>query len=157
MLSKKILNFLEKSRAKYKVLNHRTVYTAFDKSQTLKVSPKIVGKTLILKAQKELIFVLISADKNLDLDKIKKKLKTKDVKLATEKEIIKKIKGVKVGAIPPFGNLWKIKTLIDNSFKKQKKMIINGGDWTVSIEISPKELQKIVPDLIWGNFSKKKK
>ncbi len=154
-IPKKILNFLDKAKVKYKILEHKKVFTAFDKSQTLKVLPKIVGKTVILNSGKELIFVLIPADKNLDLKKVKKKI-GKEVKLARERKIQEKIKGVKLGAIPPFGNLWKAKTLVDSSFKKEKKIILNSGDWNFSIEISPKEFQKIVPDLVFGSFSKKK-
>lgn len=153
---KKIINFLEKAKVKYQILKHKTVYTAFDKSQTLKVSEKIVGKTLVLKSKKDLFLILIPTDKNLDLKKIKKTIGEDGVDFASEKLIKNKLKGVKVGAIPPFGNLWKIKTFVDKSFRKEKKIILNSGDWNFSIEISPKDLQKLVPDLIWGSFSKKK-
>jgi len=153
-LPQKIKKFLEKQKIKYEILEHRTVYTAFDKSQTLKVSPKIVVKTLILRKDKDLIFVLIPADRKLDLKKIRKL--GKKVKLVTERTIKNKIKGVKVGAIPPFGILWKAKTFADKILKKQKKIIVNGGNWQTSIKLSPKSLEKILPDLVWGNFSKRK-
>lgn len=156
-VSKKIINFLEKSKVKYKILQHKTVFTAFDKVQTLKVPGKIVGKTLILKGGKELFFCTIPANKNLNLKKIKKLIDREKIELASEKLIKNKITGVKVGAIPPFGNLWKAKTLIDKSFKKEKEIIINGGDWKFSIKISPKDLPKLVSDLKWGSFSERKK
>jgi len=73
-IPKKILNFLKKAKVKYEIIEHKTVFTAFDKSQTLKVPEKTVGKTLILKANNSLFFVLIPANKNLDLKKIKRKL-----------------------------------------------------------------------------------
>jgi len=151
---KKIINFLEKSKVKYQILKHRKVYTAFDKSQTLKVPQKIVGKTLILRDGKKLIFVLISADKKLDLRKIKKL--GKKVELAREKLIKNKIKGVKVGAVPPFGILWKAQTIVDPAFKRQKEIILNSGDWQHSIKISPKNLEKLVPDLVWQKISQKR-
>lgn len=152
---KKIINFLEKSKVKYKILEHKTVYTAFDKSQTLKVSPKIVGKTLVLKIGKYLAIALISASKNLDLKKFEK-LVDKEVDFASEKLIKNKIKGVKVGAVPPFGNLWGLQTFVDKSLFREKKIILNSGDWNYSIEISTKDLKKLVPDLILGSFSKKR-
>jgi Ala-tRNA(Pro) deacylase len=153
---KKIINFLEKAKVKYKIIKHKTVFTAFDKSQTLKVPEKIVGKTLILKANNSLVFVLIPASKSLDLKKIKKKIEKEKVELASERMIKKRIKGVKLGAIPPFGNLWKCQTFIDNSIKREKEIILNGGDWNFSIKISTKDLKKLIPDLVFGNFSKKK-
>jgi Ala-tRNA(Pro) deacylase len=151
----KIINFLKKSKIKYNILEHKKVFTAYDKSQTLKVPEKIVGKTLFAKFNNSLAIVLIGADKNLDFKKLKKIL-GKEVKLASERLIKNKIKGVKLGAIPPFGNLWGIKTFADRSLKKEKKIILNSGDWNFSIEVSPKDLEKLVGDLVWGNFSKKK-
>jgi len=153
---KKVINFLEKSKVKYEIIKHKTVFTAFDKSQTLKVPEKIVGKTLILKANNSLAFVLIPANKNLDIKKIKKKIKKEKVELASERLIKSKIKGVKLGAIPPFGNLWKYPTFVDNSIKKEKEIILNGGDWNFSIKIFTKDLKKLIPDLVFGSFSKKK-
>jgi Ala-tRNA(Pro) deacylase len=155
-IPKKILNFLEKAKIKYEIIKHKTVFTAFDKSQTLKVPEKIVGKTLILKANNSLVFVLIPANRNLDLKKIKKKIGKVKIELASERLIKKKIKGVKVGAIPPFGNLWKCQTLFDNSIKKEKEIILNGGDWNFSIKVLTKDLKKLVPDVVFGSFSKKK-
>lgn len=155
-IPQKIINFLDKSKVKYKILEHKTVFTAFDKSQTLKVSPKIIGKTLVLKIDKELFLILIGANKFLDLKKLKKKIHGEKIDFASEKLIKNKIKGVKVGAIPPFGNLWKMQTLVDNSLKREKKIILNSGDWNFSIEISPKALEKLVPDLVWVNISKRK-
>jgi hypothetical protein len=44
MVPKKILNFLKKSKVKYEIIKHKTVFTAFDKSQTLKVPEKTVER-----------------------------------------------------------------------------------------------------------------
>lgn len=153
---KKIINFLNKNKINYQLVEHKTVYTAFDKAQTLKVEPKIIGKTLILRGDKEIVVALISANKNLDLKKFKKLGKFKKVDFVSEKEIKRKFKGVKVGAVPPFGNLWKFKTFIDQPILKEKEVILNGGGYNFSIKIKSKDLKKLIPDLIIGSFSKAK-
>jgi len=167
-IPKKVINFLEKGKVKYEAIGHRTVYTAFDKAKTLKRGPlaggwrvgrspeKMVGKTLILKTDGKLAMVLIPANKNLDKEKIKKLLKAKKVELVSERLIKNKFKGVKVGAIPPFGNLWGLRTFIDNSLMREKEIILNGGDYSFSIKLKSKEIKKLVPDSIFGNFGKKK-
>ena len=168
-IPKKVINFLEKGKVKYEAIGHRTVYTAFDKAKTLKRGPlaggwrvgrspeKMVGKTLILKTDGKLAMVLIPANKNLDKEKIKKLLKAKKVELVSERLIKNKFKGVKVGAIPPFGNLWGLRTFIDNFLMREKEIILNSGDYNFSIKISSNQLKKILPDAIFGNFSEKKK
>ena len=153
-IPKKINNFLEKSNIKYESIKHRIVYTAYDKAQTLRVPQKIIGKTLIVRFDKNVAFLLISANKNLDKNKFKKITKTKKVDFVSERIIKNKLKGVKVGAIPPFGNLWQLPTFIDAQLLTQSKIIVNGGDYNWSIKISPANLKKLIPDLIIGSFSK---
>jgi len=153
-IPKKIINFLEKNKIKYEPIKHRTVYTAFDKAATLKVPQKIVGKTLVVKLDKNPAIVLIPANKNLDKEKLKKVAKAKKVDFLKEAWMKKNLKGVKVGAIPPFGNLWGLATFIDRSLINQSKIIVNGGDYNWSIKITPATLKKLIPDLLIGSFSK---
>jgi len=119
---------------------------------------------LVLKIDKRISVVLIPANKNLDKNKFKKVAKAlptgrqvKNLDFVSEKVIKNKFKGVKIGAIPPFGNLWGLLTFIDGSLTNQPKIIINGGDYNFSIKITPASFKKIVPDLVVGNFSKPKK
>ena len=177
-LAKKLIKFL--SKIKYEPISHRTVYTAFDKSQTLRVPEKIVGKTLVIKMDGDFVLVLISAHQILDIKKFLKTanswLKQKITKnshgririaearrakaryshanFATEAWMKKNLKGARVGAIPPLGNLWGLPTFIEKSLLNQPKIIINGGDYNSSIKIGPASLKKIIPDLVIGSFGK---
>ena len=118
-IPKKIINFLDKSGIKYEVIDHRKVYTAIDKARTLKIKEKVIGKTVILKVNKLSIIVLISVDRILNLDKIKKALdsqlekKVKKISFASEKWIKENLKGMKEGMIPPLGSIWGLSVLID--------------------------------------------
>jgi len=69
----------------------------------------------------------------------------------------KNLKGVKVGAIPPFGNLWRLPTFVEKSLLQNPKIIVNGGDYNWSIKISPAVLKKIIPNLVVGSFSQSRK
>src|SRR4030042_6171012 len=149
-IAKKLEKFLEKNKIKAESIEHRIVYTAFDKATTLRVPQEIVGKTLALKMDKGYALVLIPANKNLDKGKFKKVSRAKKIDFVKENWVKKNLKGVKIGAVPPFGNLWKLPTFIDRSLMNQSKIVVNGGDWKWSIKISPSVLRKKIPDLIIG-------
>ena len=68
-----------------------------------------------------------------------------------------KFKGIKVGAVPPFGSLFKLPTFVDRGLINQSKIIVNSGNYNWSIKINPTSFKKIVPDLVIGNFGKTKK
>lgn len=165
-IPQKVIKFLDSAKIKYEPIEHRTVFTAYDKAQTLKVPEKIIGKTLVVKFNKSYALVLIPANKNLDKVKLKKvindwrkKINEKPIKtidFVTEAWMKKNLKGVKIGAIPPFGSLWKFPTFIDKSLINQPKIVVNGGDWNWSIKINLTNFKKMIPDLITGSFSKKR-
>ncbi len=161
-IPKKLIKFLDENKIKYEPIKHRTVYTAYDKAQTLKMPEKIIGKTLVVRFDKNVAFLLIPANKNLDKGKFKKVARPqsgypRNVDFVKEAWMKKNLKGVKVGAIPPFGNLWRLPTFMDKSLMNQTKIIVNGGEYNWSIKITPAVLKKIISDLIIGSFSKAKK
>jgi len=153
----KVLKFLEKSGVKYETIKHRTVYTAYDKAATLKVNLKIIGKTLLLSLDKNPAVILIPANKDLDKNKLKKATKAKKIDFLSERVIKNKLRGVKIGAVPPFGNFWKTGTFVDRSLLKAPKIYINSGDNRWSLKISGSSFKKLIPDLVCGSFSKPKK
>ena len=149
-VSKKFLKLLEQNKIKYKILNHKKVYTALDKSKTLKISPKKVVKTLVLKIDKKLFILNLRADQKVNFKKLEKF--GKKISLLSEKEIKKRLKGATLGSILPLGIFWKIQTLTDSSLKKEKEIIVNSGDCKSSISFSPKSLEKLDPKIFWGKF-----
>lgn len=156
-ISSKIKKFLDTKGVKYDIIEHKKVFTAFDKSQTLKLPEKIIVKTLVMKIDKNICLAAIPANRILDLKTFKKITKSKKVSFVSEKNIKQKLKGIKVGAIPSLGSLWNIKTCFDKNLLKEKKIIMSGGSYNFSIMLSPSQLKKIEPKLIIGNFTKAKK
>jgi len=156
-IPKKVINFFEKAKIKYKPIRHRTVYTAFDKSQTLKVPQKIIGKTLVMKLDNRPALVLLPANKNLDIQSLKKASKAKKIDFIKEVWMKKNLKGVKIGAIPPLGSLWRLSTFLDKSLTGPSEIIINSGDYNFSIKIKGDVLKKLIIGSIIGNFAKAKK
>lgn len=174
---KNLEKFLKGAKVKYEVVKHRTVYTALDKANTLKIKPKEVVKTVVLKLGvgklAQYVVASIPADKNFDKEKfkklyndwLKKTVKTegkvfkavKEIDFAAE-AIIKKniIKIKKGGTVVPFGILYKLPAFIDKSLLKVKKLVVNAGGFEDSIRIVGSQMEK-AEKMIKGNFSKAKK
>lgn len=178
MLSKTIKKFLDTNKAKYEVLEHKTVYTAFDKTATLRAKPAQVGKTVVVVFDGGIYALgLIPGNKNLDKKKLIAAMNKniegegaypyKKVDFASEQWMKNHIKGVDLGATPPFSALIKYNLkkncrtdlifFIDNALTKQPKIIVNGGRYETSIKISPAALVKLNEEAIKGSFSMAKK
>lgn len=161
----KIIKFLEKSGVKYEIVEHKTVYTAYDKAATLRVKPNVIGKTLVLKTDSEMAMVLIPGNKNLDKVKFQKILsawrKKQGLKLVKKIDFISetvmknKFKGIKLGAIPPFGKLFRLPMFVEKGLLKEKKIFLSSGIYEESFTVSPRIFVKL--EGIFGIFSKAKK
>lgn len=173
-IRKKIINFLEKTGIKYETIEHKTVYTASDKAATLRVKPETVAKTLVLKTDREMVTAVIPANRNLDKNKFKKTVNSfrkkkgdravTKIDFVSEKVMKNKFKGIKIGAIPPFGNLWNMVTFVEAHLMKKSKIIVNSGDYNYSLKIKPSDFKKLIPYnklsqslLIIDSFGKVKK
>ena len=165
---KSLLNFLNKNKIKFEIIKHRIVYTAYDKAATLKIKPPTVVKSVIIALdKKEHALALIPANKNLDKKKLLQSINAvrkksalnlvKKIDFADERWMKKNLKGIKVGATPPFGLLYKLPTFIDNALARQPKLIVNAGDYKNSLKISPASLFKSDMTITKGGFSQNKK
>lgn len=171
---KKLLNFLNDNKIKYKEVQHKKVYTAFDKANTEGRKPSEISKTVVVKIENDPAFVIIPANKNLDKQKLKKLINEKrkkenkkieekskkrklikNIDFATEQWMKKNLSG-SIGAAPPFGWLWDIPTYVDSSLMRQQLILINSGDYQISYELSPAIFGKFEQEMIKGSFSKAK-
>lgn len=140
-IPKKITNFLEKHSINYEILEHKTVYTAFDMAQTMKKKLSQIAKTLALKVDKKHILVVVPADRKVNFDKLKKLLKAKKIEIVKEIDMVKVFK-TKKGNLLPFGTFHKVPVFIDKTLLKTRIIIVSGGSYTESLKLKAMDLLK---------------
>jgi len=163
-ISAKITKYLDDNKYKYQVVEHKTVFTAWDKAQTEKVKPAEVSKSLVVKIDNDYALALVPSNKKLDKAKLlkvinaqrkKEKLKNyKKLDLAKEVWMKKSLPG-KVGATPPFSGLLKLPVYIDGLLAKNKKIYVGSGEYTFSFLVPVGQYLKIEKP-VKGSFSVKK-
>jgi Ala-tRNA(Pro) deacylase len=137
-IPKKVETYLKKANKKFDQISHKTVYTAYDLSQTLKTELKDIAKALLVKADKAYVIVVVPASARVDLKKLKAALGVKKVSIPDEKVMVKVFK-VKPGAITAFGKLHKVETIVDKSLLKTKDVILQAGSFTDSVRMKVKD------------------
>lgn len=109
-------------------------------------------KALIIRTkkngEKQFAMIVVSGDKKFDTKKAKEVLKAKDIRFATEDEVLEITDGVKPGGVPPFGNLFNLPVYADDSVFTHEKIIFNAGDKQISIGMHSKDYKEIVAPII---------
>ena len=137
-LPQRTKKYLDKKMARYELLTHKTVYTAYDAAQTLKKELREIAKSLLIATDKAYIIAVIPADMRLDLTKLKKALNAKKISIPTEKIIIKQLK-FKPGSLTAFGGLHQLETWVEKSLMKTKDVILAAGSFTDSVRMKAKD------------------
>ncbi|MBU1146038.1 YbaK/EbsC family protein [Patescibacteria group bacterium] len=153
-IPKKLLSYLDKSKIGYKIVRHKTVYTAYDAAQTLGVKLGEIAKTLLIKADKNYLLAVLPASHKLDFGKLKKLVKAKKIEIAKE-GMMKKMFKIKPGALSPFGQIYKVPVYVDKGILKAKKIIAGAGTFEESVAMTAKNFLKATGGIL-GIFGKKK-
>ena len=157
---KQIINYLDKRGAKYAIVTHKKVYTAYDAAQTLKRKLDEIAKNLLVKTNKGFVLVLLPASKRLDLNKLKKLMNAKGMgvkKVEIPKEgVMVRLFKVKPGALGAFGSVHELEVYMDKNLQKVKKAIFPTGSFTDSVEMAMKEFEKLEKPVV-GMFTEAKK
>jgi len=157
---KQIIKYLDKKGAKYAIVTHKKVYTAYDAAQTLKKKLDEIAKNLLVKTNKGFVLVLLPASKRVDLKKLKKLMNAKGmgikkVEIPKEGAMVRVFK-VKPGALGAFGSVHELEVYMDKNLQKVKKAIFPTGSFTDSVEMAIKEFEKLEKPIV-GMFSEAKK
>jgi Ala-tRNA(Pro) deacylase len=117
--------YLDKHNIKYVVISHSPAYTAQGIAALSHVPGRELAKTVVVKLDGELTMAILPACFQADLGLLKRATNAKTVELAQEGEFKKYFPECETGAMPPFGNLYGIKVIADESLTKDKEIAFN--------------------------------
>jgi Ala-tRNA(Pro) deacylase len=116
-------------------VEHLPVYTAHQLAELEHIPDKMVAKVVFFFLDDRMVMGVLPANRNLNLHRIKHYTQARYVRLATEREIAEQVKGVELGAVPPFGSLYGLPVLMDQAFMDTQQMFVPGGRLTQSLTL----------------------
>lgn len=153
MTAARIKEYLDSQKVKYTILKHSPVYTAQEVAASAHIPGRQLAKTVMIKLDGEMSMAILPAACQVNFDALKKTLKVKKVKLATEKEFKDLLPDCEIGATPPFGNLYDMKVIADKSLSTQEVIAFCAGSHTELIQLSYQDFKKLVkPKVVAFSF-----
>jgi len=121
--------------------------TAQEAASSLGCEIGAIVKSLLFKTENTFTLFLVSGDKKVSLNKVKKILKIKDLSMATADEV-KKTTGFTIGGVSPIGHSNKIDILMDNSLERFEILFAAAGHPNCVFKVSFENLEKITNCII---------
>ena len=112
-------------------------------AEALGVDPARLLKTLMAKAGKEIVCVLVSSDAEVSLKKLAAAVGSKDAAMLPAAEA-ERHTGYHVGGISPFGQKKRVRVFVAQSALAFASIMVNGGRRGLQIEIAPADLMRVL-------------
>jgi len=140
----KLTNYLDENGKKYVIITHSKAYTSQEVAASASIPGKRMAKTVIVKADGDMKMVVLPATHNVDFDTVREMLNADEVELASEDEFEDLFPECELGAMPPFGNLYDMDTLVAESLTENEEIAFDGGTHKESIKMSYRDYEELV-------------
>jgi len=141
---KKLREFLDSRNVKYVTVSHSPAFTAQEVAASAHISGKEMAKTVMVKLDGKMAMAVLPANHKVDFTLLKTAAKANTAELATEEEFKGIFPECDVGAMPPFGNLYDMDVLVEESLAENKDIAFNAGSHTEVIRLAYTDFERLV-------------
>jgi Ala-tRNA(Pro) deacylase len=140
----RVTEYLEKQGVGYQMREHRSTFTAQQMAAEEHVPGITVAKPVVVRADDKFYMCVLPACYKIDFDTLKEQMGARQVELADEKEMAKIFGDCALGAEPPFGNLYQLETIMDQSLEDDEEIVFQGGTHEQAIRIAMDDYKMLV-------------
>ncbi len=128
---------------RFELHHHPTAYTSQKLAQVEGVSGYDVAKPVIVKGDAGFAMCVLPAPKHINIERVAEALGDEHVRLATESEMADLFPDCELGAEPPFGSLFGLKTIMDPALRDDEYIVIQAGTHTDAIRLRREDWESI--------------
>jgi Ala-tRNA(Pro) deacylase len=145
---------LDSRHIPFERLRHRPTFTANRMAQALHVPGREVAKTVLLRAGQRHLLAVLPATCKVDLEQVSHDLGEERVEMGTEAEMDRLFPDCERGAIPPFGSLYQLQTLVDESLAADEQIVFEAQDHEQAIRMAFRDYEGLEHPLR-GHFARR--
>lgn len=127
MTAQKLKAMLDEGNVKYISINHSPAYTARETAASTFIPRREFAKTIIVDLDGEKVMAVLSASRHVNLDALATIGQGSEPRLATEDELKVLFPDCEIGAMPPFGSLYRLRVFVDRMVTDVDDLCFNAG------------------------------
>ncbi|MDX1618582.1 MAG: YbaK/EbsC family protein [Balneolaceae bacterium] len=140
----RLTDFLDEHDKKYVVVKHSQAYTAQEVAASAHIPGREMAKSVMVKIDGDLKMVVLPSTHTVDFEQVKEAFNADEVELATEEEFESLFPDCELGAMPPFGNLYEIETIVAESLTDDEEIAFNAGTHKELVKMSYDDFEELV-------------
>lgn len=139
----KLEPFLKDRGVAYEKTRHRATYTSQTMAQAEQVTGYMVAKPVIVKGDRGYAMCVVAAPDHVDLKQVARVLNDPHVRLAGEREMAGLFPDCELGAEPPVGAMFGMKTIMDTELQLDEFLVMQAGSHTEAVRIRRDDWEKL--------------
>jgi Ala-tRNA(Pro) deacylase len=141
---RKLKEYLDSQGVKYVTVSHSVAYTAQEIAARSHVRGKQLAKTVIVKLDGKMAMAVLPANYKVDFDLLKDASGANETELATEREFKDLFPDCELGAMPPFGNLYKMDVYVAKTLAQDDEIAFNAGTHSELLKLPYGDFERLV-------------
>ena len=154
-IAKQLQTYLKQHGATYRLVAHPHTGSSMESAEQAHVPGDALAKGILVStADDGYRLVVVPSDYHIDLERLQTLLRQK-VEMATESELQARFPDCEVGAVPPLGHVYGIKTLWDPdaSLGREEQIFFEAGDHEHLVLVSGEHFHELMAPAERGEFS----
>jgi Ala-tRNA(Pro) deacylase len=144
MSLQKLRTFLDEQKVMYVTIVHSPASTAREIASAAHIPGKEMAKTVMVKIDGEMAMVVLPASMKVDFTRLLDATGAQEVELAHEPEFKDLFPGCELGTMPPFGNLFGLRTFVAEELTEDEEIGFNAGSTTEVIKLAYEDYVRLV-------------
>lgn len=145
----KVKEFLDKSGVKYELTHHVPAHSAQKVAAHEHEKGRYVAKPVIVMVDEKPVMCVLAAPHRVVMDKLREHFDTDKLRLAEEDEIRQLFPDCDDGAEPPLGNLYGLRTLMDEWLLTDDHIVFQAGKADAAVHMSMDDFREVAkPDIV---------
>ena len=140
----KLRDYLDENGIKYVTLKHSKAFTAQEVAASAHIPGRNMVKPVMVHVDGDLKMVVLPSTHDIDFETIKDTLNAKNVELAAESEFKDLFPDCELGAMPPFGNLYDVDTIVSEALTGDVEIAFNAGSHSEVIKMDYSDYESLV-------------
>jgi Ala-tRNA(Pro) deacylase len=151
----KLEEMLTQRQISFERMPHRTAYTANRIAQMLHVPGKEMAKTVLLRSNHGYVLAVLPATHQVDLTEIGQELGEDHLEMASEEDMDSVFPDCERGAIPPFGSMYHVPTIVDETLSQDDRIVFENQNHEEAIRMSYRDFENLEHPRM-GHFARRR-
>lgn len=148
-----VQRYLEDHELPYELMIHPRTGCSLRTATVARVSPHRLAKAVMLEDEQGPLMAVLPADRHVRLGVLRRRL-GRDVGLATERNLSRWFGDCEPGAVPPLGEAYGMRTILDDELEAEPEVFLEAGDHQGLVRLSHDDFMRAMSHAERGHFAK---